>query len=97
MLWHVRYANWENPQLTLLTLVPFPGTPSLPSPIAMEMDWFRTYDIPRNCPNTEKTRLLGLRVEGPPLSNRVEQQEQTAAQKLQGSDSSEQGRSSVRL
>lgn len=51
-----------------LNLVPFPGTPSIPSPVSMEMDWFRTYDIPRNCHSTEKTRLLGLRVEGA-LSN----------------------------
>lgn len=36
----------------------------------MEMNWFCTYDVPRSCPNIQKTVLLGL--EGP-LSKRVEQ------------------------
>lgn len=65
---HVCYADWENPQLTLFTLLPLSGPPHLPLPVPMEMDWFCTYKVPRSCLNIEKTTLLS-RVEGPSLQS----------------------------
>lgn len=66
MLWpHVRYANWENPQLTLLTLFPLPGTP-FPTPRYLIGNGL-VLCLP-SAPTLRRPGSLGLgRAEGPPL------------------------------